>query len=355
MRRGCGRGFTIVEVLVVIGILGLLLGLLLPALAGVQKKGRKSRELNALRQVGMAWVLYANASNDRTLPGFLGPGVQQRWKVTYEFFNRNLIPPAPIFGAGVPNIAGPWTFRLLPYMDHSHDMVHGYHEEEIDPFAAVAEAQSIAFQPGFGYNAYYVGGWWEMMSSGPSATPGLPRYLYHNATVEQDDGAMKRTQVVSTSVASINRSSDLVIFASSSRLGAGLYRKWPDNMAGSHYVVPPIVGTTLQWVIGESAGEGPPIGGSGSAGIDAQGETPHVAGHPGLIAGGADPTTVQVVGAAPHEMDQGEQFTGAPIGRYNRLIATLYADGHTGANTPGALLDMQRWIDVADKRDFTHQ
>ena len=86
-------GFTIVELLIVIGILASLMGLLLPALSGAQKRSFKSRELNALRQVGIAWNLYANSANDQVLPGYLDPLVQMRWKLTYEFQDRSAIQP----------------------------------------------------------------------------------------------------------------------------------------------------------------------------------------------------------------------------------------------------------------------
>ncbi|MFG0330028.1 MAG: type II secretion system protein [Phycisphaerales bacterium] len=49
-----GRGFTIVELLVVIGIIVLLVGLLLPALAGVRRGARKTQTSNLMANLGMA-------------------------------------------------------------------------------------------------------------------------------------------------------------------------------------------------------------------------------------------------------------------------------------------------------------
>ena len=48
--------FTIVEMLVVIGVLGLLLGILLPALSGANKRSLKHKELNSLRQIKLGRV-----------------------------------------------------------------------------------------------------------------------------------------------------------------------------------------------------------------------------------------------------------------------------------------------------------
>jgi prepilin-type N-terminal cleavage/methylation domain-containing protein/prepilin-type processing-associated H-X9-DG protein len=57
---GSGKGFTLVELLVVIGIIGLLAGLLMPALSGAQRKARQSKCLNNIRQLGLALSLYAD-------------------------------------------------------------------------------------------------------------------------------------------------------------------------------------------------------------------------------------------------------------------------------------------------------
>lgn len=64
-------GFTLVELLVVIGIIGLLSALLLPALARAQSKGQGIACLNNLRQLAVATQLYADDFDGR-LPYNLG-------------------------------------------------------------------------------------------------------------------------------------------------------------------------------------------------------------------------------------------------------------------------------------------
>ena len=63
-------GFTLVELLVVIGIVGLLVALLLPAIQAAREAARRSECFNNLRQIGLALQNYESAN--RSLPsGYL--------------------------------------------------------------------------------------------------------------------------------------------------------------------------------------------------------------------------------------------------------------------------------------------
>lgn len=88
-------GFTLVELLIVIAILGLLSVLAFPSLRQALVMGDRGRDISNLRQIGTALLSYA-AENNNQFPAAAG---RLTWGQT-----------SPITSAG------PWAEQLLPYL-----------------------------------------------------------------------------------------------------------------------------------------------------------------------------------------------------------------------------------------------
>lgn len=80
------RAFTLVELLVVIGVMGILAGILLPALARAKSRGNSAYCLNNLRQFGLALQMYAG-DHDDALPYNMGTEGIRRTVAAGEYLN----------------------------------------------------------------------------------------------------------------------------------------------------------------------------------------------------------------------------------------------------------------------------
>ena len=103
------RGFTLVELLVVITIIGMLVGLLLPAVNMAREAGRRATCTNNLHQLSAACL-----NHSQKLGFFPSGGWGSGWV------------GIPDYGTG-PNQPGGWIYQILPYIDQDtlHDLGKG--------------------------------------------------------------------------------------------------------------------------------------------------------------------------------------------------------------------------------------
>jgi prepilin-type N-terminal cleavage/methylation domain-containing protein len=93
------RSFTLIELLVVIVTIGILALLAYPAYTGLQKRAKATKDMNNLRQIGIATQLYMN-DNDGTLfspaapwMSQLHPKYLQSWNIFLSPFDSPVVSP----------------------------------------------------------------------------------------------------------------------------------------------------------------------------------------------------------------------------------------------------------------------
>ncbi len=102
-------GFTLVELLVVITIIGILMGLLIPAVNAARESSRKSQCANNLRNLALAAIQFESTKGE--LPGYVS---------RYDDFEGGIDPGDGGNGGGnVPQHPkrGTWATSLLPWLD----------------------------------------------------------------------------------------------------------------------------------------------------------------------------------------------------------------------------------------------
>jgi len=287
------RGFTIVELLVVVGIIAILASILMVGLRSALATTAKTRELNGLRNVSLAWTMYANGNNDNLLPGYLEPSVQDAWRLEWRNVRGEVIPQ---------ELAAPYTWRLAPYLEFSADALMGYRDDGGPRELNGMDEQDVALEPAFGYNGLYMGGWWQTVNLGGGGQ--LQAMRYDLLPGPEYRGMTART------TGSIRQPDRMIVFAASTRQPPGRFvnsdRGW--GVPGFHLATPPIVAQQLFWQ---------PADGANNA-IDIFIEGP------------------------------------VPNARHTTSVAVATGDGGVSTLSFDDLTDQRRWINVATARDWSH-
>lgn len=92
-RRRQGSGFTLIELLVVIAVIAVLMAVLMPALNRAREQGRRAGCLSNLKNLTLAWIMYADDNGDKIVNGSSGEYGTEATNGTYWVkldYDRNM-------------------------------------------------------------------------------------------------------------------------------------------------------------------------------------------------------------------------------------------------------------------------
>jgi len=218
MRADRARGFTLVELLVVIGVIALLMGLLAPALSKARKAAKQTQVCAGLRELLTGYTQYHIQNKGAVLMGYI-PNTLNGWAVSVD---------DPVSGQtfGTP-IANRYPWRLAPYVGNIWGIIHNH--ADVPPLPESGDSASVAFlkaytlsiNPSFGLNSVFVGGQKDY-GGFIGDQPNSGKHVVFRAS-------------------EVRQSSRLIVFAEcQGRIGANAM--FADASSGLHWLTPPRMG-----------------------------------------------------------------------------------------------------------------
>ncbi len=287
-RRGA---FTLVELLVVIGVIAVLIAILLPALNKARRMAKQTRTLAAMREMMHGYLAYANDNKGRLMLGF-PPAYVNGELLRVSLPTGQTIPTVGAGGYG--SIAEPikrYPARLAPYQQNVWRILYNHAEPYTTPTPqdsindAAYKIYILGLYPTFGLNSAFLGGDENhdgFIGATPNRTPNVGKHV-----------AFRITEV--------RRSAEQIVFTEVvEQTAAG-----PSDR-GYFRATPPVAGGRMWRAVGDKC-----------------------------------------------EVAGGIQF-GLPRGRSSNRIVTGFLDGHAAAIGAAELDDMRLWAPRATAVDYDY-
>ena len=285
------RGFTLVELLVVIGIIAMLVSILLPTVNRARLSAKHTQSLSNLRQIMLGYTAYYQENRGHLLLGY-----PPQPMIGYTVYDPRLQREHGATGgmaatfAGLANERYPW--RLVKQVGgifqiiNSHGAMPRLPSHSDTDVQAASRAYEASLWPTYGMNSIFVGG--DLSGSGFLGTP--PNQV---ANVGKH---------VVFKASEVRQPTRLIVF------GDSRVRNQPGNEGNGMFRLTPPRANGQKWHVEREK---------------------FVVDHPSLS-------------------------MGVPEGYYTRYAAIAFFDGHVESMLPSQLEDMRLWCARADRADYDY-
>jgi prepilin-type N-terminal cleavage/methylation domain-containing protein len=152
------NAFTLVELLVVVGIIAALVAILLPVLGKARRQARTVAELSASRQLMVAYLAYAHDNRGALIPGHVADAVQLN-----DELGKPLTPS---------EVSKRWPWRLVANIRYGlrGTLLVNERADALADRTAPMWTYNVSLSPSFGLNFFSLGG--DQTSAGALNLPG---------------------------------------------------------------------------------------------------------------------------------------------------------------------------------------